>query len=154
MRRFSQTAWQIFNAARPTAITAATTSFSWEPSRPMPITGRSRCCSPAAATAGFSTPTMPPAPPDPHEKESAGQTCACEAEAVVSGRSPQGVRCQGDGVFFGTGIWRRDPRPGAPAGGDAAVAVPLLSEQGRIDQGGLSRGLSRAVRYGLGEAFD
>ena len=42
-----------FNAARPVDITAATTSFSWVRSRPMPTTGRSRCCLPAAVTARF-----------------------------------------------------------------------------------------------------
>ena len=67
-RRSSPTASRISSAAPPTAIMAATTSFSSARSRPMPITGRSRCCSRAAVTAGSSTPAT--AATKSHETES------------------------------------------------------------------------------------
>ena len=68
-RRFSPTALPISSAARPTAIMAATTSFSSARSRPMPITGRSRCCSRAAVTGG----SFHPAAAHRHEQESPSQ---------------------------------------------------------------------------------
>ena len=149
-RRCLPTAWPISSAARQIDIMAATTSSSWAPSRPMPTTGRSRCCLRAAAMGGFSPATA--VQRRSHEQETAAQARSREAEAVISRRSPQGVRRQGDRIFRGRRIWRRYARSGAPAGRHAAAAVPLFSQQGRSDQGSLSHGLSGAARYRLGEA--
>jgi hypothetical protein len=79
-----------------------------------------------------------------HEKASTVQTFACQtfgcqvfgcqararqAETAVSGRSPQGIRCQGDRVLFGRRVWRRHARSGAPAWRHPAAIVSVLSEQ-------------------------
>src|SRR5437588_224883 len=63
----------------------------------------------------------------------------------VPGGSPQGVCGEGHRVLLGRGIRRRYPCPGPAARCNAAVALSLLSEQGRSDQGSLPHGLSRAA---------
>src|ERR1700675_3869969 len=135
-RRFLQTASRTFNAALPIDIMVATTSFSWGRSRPMRTIGKSPCCLLAAVTEG-SSPTTFLGPKGPNDKESIPQARACQAEAATAGRSPQGVRCQGDRILLGRRIWGRDPRSGAAARRHSAAAVSLIYEQGRHAQGGL-----------------
>src|ERR1700730_6415522 len=150
-RRFLQTVSPTFNAALPIDIMAATTSFSWGRSRPMRTSGKRPCCLLAAVTEPFS-PTTFLGPKGPNDKESIPHARACQAEAAIAGRSPQGGRCQGDRILLRGRIGGRDSRSGAAARRHSAAAVSLLSEQGRPDQGGLSDCLSRAARYRLGEA--
>ena len=135
-------------------------SLLWRRPRHLPRRGRGLCLQPAGAavvcarrlTAGFSSLTTTSGPAARHERKALPKRIRRQAEAAFAGRSPQGVRRQGDRILRRRRLWRRHPRSGAPARRHPAAVVSLLSEQGRSDQGSLSHGLSRAARYRLGEA--
>src|SRR6516165_7051476 len=121
MRRFSSKVLRIFNVAPSTDIMGATTLFFSGQSRPIPTIGKSRCCLLAAAMVDLSVPTNLTRPIKHHEEEGFFKARAAQAETALSGRSAQGVCGQGNGVLCRAGFRRRDARPGAPAGCDAAI---------------------------------
>src|SRR5882724_5498918 len=77
---FLPTALPIFSAVRPVDIPAATTSFSWAQSRPMPTTVRSPCCLLAVVTADLLLLTTFQGPTSLDEKQSLAQACSRQAE--------------------------------------------------------------------------
>jgi hypothetical protein len=94
----------------------------------MPTTDESRFCLPEAVTDGFSAPTTFRWL-RAHEQESRAQARARQTEAIVAGRSAQGICCEGDRILFGGRVWRRNARAGAPARRHPTAVVPLLSKQ-------------------------
>src|SRR5689334_16427198 len=148
--RFLPTVSPVFNAAPRIVITAATTSYSWVPWRLILTTERSRFCLRAADTGGFSL-SMTLQWLRGHEQEGPTKACEDQAKAAVARRPAQGICHQSYRVLRRRRIWRRHARTGATAWRDPTAALPIFSQQGRFDKGSLSHGLSRTVRYRLGE---